>query len=361
MAVGLASIVSGHREVGFVHGELTIAVTDVVVVDIKTAASSGNYSVDTLAPAAVALDLAAADDNGASNSDNITSQTTNLTISGVAEAGSTVDLFEDIDDDGIIDGGESFGSFSAAAFAAGVDISLTAGSVHHIKAIVTDAAGNVGAASANLDISIAALGFAITGELANDQSGFSVSGAGDVNGDGLADLIIGADQNAAGGADAGRSYVVWGKADGTAVNLDDVVLGTGGFVITGETAGDLSGRPVSAGDVSGDGLADLIIGASQNDAGGVAAGRSYVVWGKADGTAVNLDDVALGTGGFVITGETTTDESGYSLSAAGDVNGDGLADIIIGAYASDAGGVNFGRSYVVWGKADGTAVNLDDV
>jgi len=275
-------------------------------------ASSGNYSVDTLAPAAVALDLAAADDNGASNSDNITSQTTNLTISGVAEAGSTVDLFEDIDDDGIIDGGESFGSFSAAAFAAGVDISLTAGSVHYIKAIVTDAAGNVGAASANLDISIAALGFAITGELANDQSGFSVSGAGDVNGDGLADLIIGADQNAAGGADAGRSYVVWGKADGTAVNLDDVVLGTGGFVITGETTTDESGYSLSAaGDVNGDGLADIIIGAYASDAGGVNFGRSYVVWGKADGTAVNLDDVVLGTGGFVITGEAVGDLSGY--------------------------------------------------
>ncbi|MEK9825311.1 MAG: integrin alpha, partial [Methylotenera sp.] len=107
------------------------------------------------------------------------------------------------------------------------------------------------------------------------------------------------------------------------------------------------------------GLADLIVGAMMNGTGDT--GRSYVVWGKADGTAVNLDDVTLGTGGFAITGELANDQSGYSVSGAGDVNGDGLSDLSVGAPFNDAGGADAGRSYVVFGKTDGTAVNLADV
>jgi hypothetical protein len=69
-----------------------------------------------------------------------------------------------------------------------------------------------------------------------------------------------------------------------------------------------------------------------------------VVYGKVDGTAVNLSAVAAGTGGFVINGEATVDQSGASVSSAGDVNGDGLADLIIGAPGGDSPGfVNSGR------------------
>ncbi len=105
-------------------------------------------------------------------------------------------------------------------------------------------------------------------------------------------------------ASAGESYVVFGKADTTPVNLSDVAAGTGGFVINGIDPGDFSGFSVSgAGDVNGDGLADVIVGADLADPGGnLSAGESYVVFGKADGTAVDLAVVAAGTGGFVILG-----------------------------------------------------------
>jgi hypothetical protein len=115
----------------------------------------------------------------------------------------------------------------------------------------------------------------INGQCAGDFSGWSVSAAGDVNGDGLADLIVGAGRSdPAAGSDAGRSYVVFGKTGGSAVDLSAIAAGSGGFVINGECAGDFSGyKSVSAaGDVNGDGLADLIVGAPEHPAAGLGAG-----------------------------------------------------------------------------------------
>ncbi len=206
-------------------------------------------------------------------------------------------------------------------------------------------------------------GFVINGIDPDDFSGASVSGAGDVNGDGLADIIVGAPRADPGGhCKAGESWVVFGKADGTPVNLSDVDGGIGGFVINGNDPIDFSGICVSgAGDVNGDGLADLIVGASHADPSGQGqAGESYVVFGKADGAAVNLSDVASGNGGFVINGVDYADETGTSVSGAGDVNGDGLADVVVGAPQASAGeNDNWeGQSWVVFGKADGMAVNL---
>jgi hypothetical protein len=208
-------------------------------------------------------------------------------------------------------------------------------------------------------------GFVINGQAAGDNSGWAVSSAGDLNGDGLADLIVGApSSDPAAGADAGRSYVVFGKTGTTAIDLSAVAAGTGGFVINGQAAGDQSGWAASsAGDVNGDGLADLIVGASNSDpAAGADAGRSYVVFGKTSTTAIDLSAVAAGTGGFVINGQCAGDNSGSAAASAGDVNGDGLADLIVWAPNSDpAAGSNAGRAYVVFGKANTTAVNLSAV
>ena len=178
-------------------------------------------------------------------------------------------------------------------------------------------------------------GFVLNGVDEFDYSGYSVSGAGDINGDGIDDLIIGAiiaDPN--GRNNAGESYVVFGNANGFAGNFELSSLdGNNGFVIAGVNSGDRSGLSVSgAGDINGDGIDDLIIGADNADPDSRSnAGESYVVFGNATGFNNQVDLSALnGNNGFVIAGVNSGDRSGLSVSGAGDINGDGIDDLIIG-------------------------------
>ena len=194
--------------------------------------------------------------------------------------------------------------------------------------------------------STARTGFKLSGAAAGDHSGFSVASAGDVNGDGFADLIVGAGSADPHGSASGASYVVFGKASGFAANIDLSTLdGTTGFKLSGAAAGDQSGRSVaSAGDVNGDGFADLIVGASGADPHGIDSGASYVVFGQASGFAANIDLSTLdGTTGFKLSGAAAGDYSGGSVASAGDVNGDGFADLIVGAYSADPNGSAFRR------------------
>ena len=129
--------------------------------------------------------------------------------------------------------------------------------------------------------------------------------------------------------------------------------GTNGFRLDGIDAGDNSGYSVSsAGDVNGDGFDDLIIGAPYADRGSYPwCGETYVVFGHSGGFSASLDLASLdGTNGFRLDGIDTSDKSGSSVSSAGDVNGDGFNDLIIGAYYADRGGRRgAGETYVVFG------------
>ncbi|MBL4721308.1 MAG: FG-GAP repeat protein, partial [Alphaproteobacteria bacterium] len=205
------------------------------------------------------------------------------------------------------------------------------------------------------DIAQGVGGFKLTGENTNDYTGISVSSAGDVNGDGLSDLIVGSLQNGEGGVHSGAAYVVFGtETPPSSVNLDAIALGTGGFKIIGENAGDSSGKSVSsAGDVNGDGFSDLIIGSEGNDTGDARTGAAYIVFGSDSPLSlVDLDAIALGTGGYKISGEKGNDRAGVSVSSAGDFNGDGFSDLIIGASQNSAGGADAGAVYVVFGSAN---------
>lgn len=208
-------------------------------------------------------------------------------------------------------------------------------------------------------------GFRLIGIDAKDYSGSSVASAGDVNGDGFDDLIIGAylaDPN--GYKAAGESYVVFGKSSGFSSSLVLSVLdGANGFRIDGIGAYDNSGFSVaSAGDVNGDGLDDLIIGAYNAGPGGNSyAGQAYVVFGKQSGFASSLELSALdGNDGFQLDGVDPSDNAGFSVASAGDVNADGYADIIVGARAASPNGNPLaGESYVVFGQGSGFGATID--
>lgn len=163
--------------------------------------------------------------------------------------------------------------------------------------------------------------------------------AGDVNNDGYDDIIVGAGGNDTGGTDAGQSYIFFG---GPKMNL------TPDVTFTGASPDDLFGTLVSgAGDVNGDGYDDVIAGSPQNDSAGDNAGSAYIFFG---GQAMDsVPDVNM-------TGEATCDWFGYSVSGAGDVNGDGYDDVLIGAERNAAGGPNAGRAYLYYGGR-----NMDNI
>jgi hypothetical protein len=220
------------------------------------------------------------------------------------------------------------------------------------------------------------VGFALNGVKPKTYSGTSVSTAGDVNGDGIDDLIVGAPDQIVGVHPAGRSYIVFGRDTGQVGNFPGVFQlaqllpseggdGSLGFVLDGVNSGDGTGLSAStAGDVNGDGIGDLIVGAPFADARGQAmAGQSYVVFGR--NTSQVGDFPALlslasllpanggdGSAGFAINGVHEYDNSGCSVQAAGDVNGDGIGDLIIGAKDADSNGhTDRGQAYVVFGRA----------
>jgi hypothetical protein len=209
-------------------------------------------------------------------------------------------------------------------------------------------------------------GFVIAGVDLFDQAGIAVSGAGDVNGDGRDDVLVGARLASPGNrAYAGESFVVFGRDAFPAIFPLARLLpraggdGTQGFALTGVAAGDFSGAAVRmAGDVNGDGIDDLIVGAYRAGPDNrYGTGASYVVFGRdAFPPVVRLAGLLPGAGGdgsrgVVLAGIDPLDYSGSDVAGAGDLDGDGIDDVVVGAFAANGGGrQNAGEAYVVFGR-----------
>ncbi|NBB73583.1 MAG: hypothetical protein GVY35_07895, partial [Bacteroidetes bacterium] len=265
-------------------------------------------------------------------------------------------------------------------------------------------------------VSAASADFSVIGEAPFDEFGHAVGSAGDVNGDGYADLLVGAPNNDGGGSNAGRGYVVLGgdalsgitlpaaSADlvltgasgerlGTAVSpagdvngdgFSDFVLGAPfaspdgrteagradlylgravldadpDVVLAGAAAGDHFGTAVAAADdLNGDGYADVAVGANTNDAAGEDAGRAYVFFGDGPerGGPIQGGTRMDAAPDITLTGDASEDLFGTTLAPAGDVDGDGYGDLLVGAPGNDTGGALSGRAYLVSNRMTGTA------
>ena len=170
--------------------------------------------------------------------------------------------------------------------------------------------------------------------------GYSVATAGDVNGDGYSDVIVGGYYYTNGQTQEGRAYVYLGSPSGLA--------SASGWTAESDQAAGQFGRSVAtAGDVNGDGYADVIVGAEYYDNGQADEGRAFVYLGSATGLATSP--------AWTAESDQAGAYFGRSVSTAGDVNGDGYSDVIVGAWAFDNGETNEGRAYAYLGSVSGLA------
>ncbi|HEX8122855.1 MAG TPA: integrin alpha [Solirubrobacteraceae bacterium] len=199
-----------------------------------------------------------------------------------------------------------------------------------------------------------------------DWLGESISGLGDVNGDGVPDFVVGAHlANAPNRARAGVAYIIFGKADKTPIDAHN--LGAAGFRVQGVDRQDQTGFSTSpAGDFNADGVQDLAIGAPFADPiARESAGAVYVVYGGS-GDVPNVDLAELGERGVRIIGRDG-DATGFTLDTAGDVDGDGGPDLVIGSPATDDDYLESftseraGSASLVFGVGRGQGNPLDDL
>ena len=195
------------------------------------------------------------------------------------------------------------------------------------------------------NLSVANAGATITGVISNELLGESV-GSADLNADGVPDLLIGGPRPPLGGEDPGRAYVFFAPVLGKLLSSQaDVIL-------TGEEDNDEFGTAVAgAGDVNGDGADDLIVGAHQLFRTG--NGKGYVFHGPLPAGVIpasEADAIFLGEPPVV----EEEDLFGEAVASAGDVNGDGLDDVLVAASNNNVGGTRAGRAYLFLSPLSGT-------
>ena len=198
----------------------------------------------------------------------------------------------------------------------------------------------LGPLTENIDTSKAVA--SISAEAFGDNLGFSVASAGEVNGDGIGDIIVGARSNDTNGIQSGRVYLFYGPVSGSlsATSADAIIFGADFNEV---------GRAVApAGDLNGDGFGDIILG---TDIAGIGSrGQVFIFNGPLSGQR------SVTTADATITGSFDNESFGASVAMAGDVNGDGINDVIVGAPRFPLNGVDTGRAYVFYGPISGSLI-----
>jgi hypothetical protein len=187
--------------------------------------------------------------------------------------------------------------------------------------------------------------------LNGDRFGGSITSLGDMDGDGVADLAVGAFGDDSGGDYRGAVHVLFMNANGTVKSSQKIASGIGGGPTLANA--DIFGIGVaSLGDLDGDRVTDLAVGAFFDDTGGPGRGAVHVLFLNSNGTVKSSQKIASGTGGGPVLGDS--DYFGRSVASLGDLDGDGVADLAVGAYRDDTGGNGRGALHVLLLNANGT-------
>ena len=206
----------------------------------------------------------------------------------------------------------------------------------------------------DMGVSLADSTATLEGDSAGDELGYAVSILGDVNGDSFDDVMVGAPKNDDGASGAGKAYLFFGSADGLSGVLDP---DSADVIIEGEGSNNYFGWSIAGpGDVNGDGFDDILVGAKWNHDGGYRAGKVYLIYGR-DFAEQELD---LADADATFTGGAPSDYLGGSVAGAGDVDGDGLADIVMSATGYDGAYSSAGMVYLFLGGDLTGVVGLTD-
>ncbi len=187
----------------------------------------------------------------------------------------------------------------------------------------------------------------------DDFFGASAAALGDLDGDGVADLAVGAPSDDDGVLRGGAIWVLFLNEDGTLKGEQKISATMGGFV--GPLInGDEFGTSVAAlGDLDGDDVVDLAVGAPLDDDGGNSKGAVWVLFLNEDGTVKDEQKISDTAGGFLGT-LVALDQFGFAVASLGDLDGDGTGDLAVGERADDDGGLNRGAVWVLFLNTNGT-------
>lgn len=211
------------------------------------------------------------------------------------------------------------------------------GRVYVMLAASLDEPGTRSTADANMTF---------VGEATENRLGHSIGSAGDMDGDGLPELLIGAYGHASLGVNTGKTYIIPGH---TLFDGMELTLGGDQYMFLGEAEEDASGHAVrTAWDVDGDGLDDMVVGARRNNTGAPEGGKGYLILGGNLGAVGEVRSLADADHAYY--GEVEGGWVGYQATGAGDVDGDGLGDLLFGAHTSD---MERGRAYLIYASSLG--------